>query len=239
MSILPKFIPALAVIAFLTSGLEAREVPKSALQNYVPWEDETIHTFENLLVQQDGRVKPLYTVARFTLLQFSGKSKVSFQTQDGETHSLHYAAWLLDVLFRGQIAKDLPVFVVDDSAAVVQIGVSPKSKRDRYSYNELISGRAKLAELSAQYAEKEEQHKKSEKDPQFELDRVEGMILTLGRNISSFEFLVGQFGYARQGEMLVNENILPPEMIELAKRLDTIEMLDKMPEISTEQLVQT
>ena len=86
-------------------------------------------------MQQDGRVKPLYSVARFTLLQFSGKSKVSFQTQDGETHSIHYADWLLDVLFRGQIAKDLPVFIVDDSAAVVQIGVSPKSKRDRYSYN--------------------------------------------------------------------------------------------------------
>lgn len=36
------------------------------------------------------------------------------------------------------------------------------------------------------------------------------MILTLGRNISSFEYLVGQFGFARKGEMLVNENILPP-----------------------------
>lgn len=234
-----KLLTVLATIALLTPGLEAREAPKSALQNYVPWEDETVHTFENILVQQDGRVKPLYTVARFTLLQFSGKSKASFQTQDGKTHSIHYAAWLLDVLFRGQIAKDLPVFVVDDSAAVVQIGVSPKSKRDRYSYNELVTGRAKLAELSAQYAEKQDQYTKSEKDPQFELDRIEGMILSLGRNISSFEFLVGQFGFARQGEMLVNENILPPEMIELSKTLDTVEMLDKMPEMTLEQLVQT
>jgi ABC-type transport system involved in cytochrome c biogenesis permease subunit len=230
---------ALAILALLPLGLAAREVPKSALQNYVPWSDETVHTFENILVQQDGRVKPLYTVARFTLLQFSGKSKVSFQTQDGESHSIHYAAWLLDVLFRGQIAKDLPVFIVDDSAAVVQIGVSPKSKRDRYSYNELVTGRAKLAELGAQYAEKQDQFEKSEKDPQFELDRVEGMILALGRNISSFEYLVGQFGFARQGEMLVNENILPQELTDLAKKLNTVEMLDKMPEMTLEQLVQT
>ena len=229
---------ALAILAFLPLGLAARDVPKSALQNYVPWEDETVHTFENILVQQDGRVKPLYTVARFTLLQFSGKSKVSFQTQDGETHSIHYAAWLLDVLFRGQIAKDLPVFIVDDSAAVVQIGVSPKAKRDRYSYNELITGRAKLAELGAQYAEKQSQYEKSEKDPQYELDRIEGMIQALGRNISSFEYLVGQFGFARQGEMLVNENILPQELTDLAKKLDTVEMLDKMPEMTLEQLVQ-
>ena len=234
-----KSLLALAILALLPFGLAAREVPKSALQNYVPWEDETVHLFENILVQQDGRVKPLYTLARFTLLQFSGKSNVSFRTQDGETHSIHYAAWLLDVLFRGEIAKELPVFIIDDSAAVVQIGVSPKSKRDRYSYSELAQGRAKMAELSAKYAEKQKQYEDSEKDPKLALDRVEGMILTLGRNISSFEFLVGQFGFARKGAMLVNENILPPEMIQLAKTLDTVEMLEKMPEMTLEQLVQT
>jgi ABC-type transport system involved in cytochrome c biogenesis permease subunit len=231
--------PFLALIAFgLTPALSARELPKSSLQNYVPWSEETVHAFENLLVQQDGRVKPLYTVARFTLLQFSGKSTVSFQTQDGESHRIHYAAWLLDVLFRGDLAKQIPVFIIDDSAAVVEIGVSPKSKRDKYSYSELFPGRAKLAELGAQYAEKQSQFEKSEKDEQFKLERVESMILTLGRNISSFEYLVGQFGFARKGEMLVNENILPPELTELAKRLDTTEMLDKMPEMTLEQLVQ-
>ncbi|MCB1204172.1 MAG: cytochrome c biogenesis protein CcsA [Verrucomicrobiae bacterium] len=231
----------LVFLALLTGlgTLSARELPKSALQNYVPWKDETVHTFENLLVQNEGRVKPLYTVARFTLMQFLGKSTVSFETQDGEPHHLHYAAWFLDVLFRGEVAKDLPVFIVDDSEAVVQIGVSPKSKRDRYSYNELLPGRAKLAELSAQYAEKQSQYERSEKDPQYELDRVEGMILTLGRNISSFEYLLGQFGFARKGDILVNGNILPPELTELAKRLDTVEMIDKMPEMTLDQLVQT
>jgi ABC-type transport system involved in cytochrome c biogenesis permease subunit len=237
--LLSTFLGFLFLLAGSGSLSEARELPKSALQNYVPWKDETVHTFENLLVQQDGRVKPVYTVARFTLLQFLGKSSVSFETQDGEQHRLHYAAWFLDVLFRGEIAKDLPVFVIDDSEAVVQIGVSPKSKRDRYSYNELLPGRAKLAELSAQYAEKQDQHEKSEKDPQFELDRIEGMILTLGRNISSFEYLVGQFGFAKKGELLVNGNILPPELNELAKRLDTVEMIEKMPEMTLDQLVQT
>ncbi len=236
---IPALAAVLAAVLFLPGALAARELPKSALQNYVPWQDETVHTFERLLVQQDGRVKPLYTVARFTLLQFLGKSNVSFQTQDGAKHKLHYAAWFLDVLFRGEIAKDLPVFVIDDSEAVVQIGVSPKAKRDRYSYNELLPGRAKLAELSAQYAGKQDQYEKSEKDPQYELDRIEGMILTLGRNISSFEYLVGQLGYARQEGLLVNANILPPELNELATRLDVVEMIDKMPEMGLDQLVQT
>lgn len=64
---------------------------------------------------------------------------------------------------QGDLAKEIPVFIVDDSAAVVEIGVSPKSKRDRYSYSELFPGRAKLAELGAQYAEKQQKYKRVKK----------------------------------------------------------------------------
>ncbi len=232
------------ILSFLVLGLlagfaplAAREVPKSSLASYQPWSPGTVHTFENMLVQQDGRVKPFYTVARFALLQFLGKSRVSFATQDGETHRLHYSEWLLDVLFRGEVAKELPVFIVDNSEVIVTIGVSPKSKRDRYSYSELLPGRERLASLAAQFAEKQKQYEESEKDPKFLLEPVESMILTLGRNVSSFEYLIAQFGFARQGELLVNAQILPPELNQLAQRLDTIEMIDKMPEMSLDQLV--
>lgn len=238
-SLLAALFLGVLFLAVLPASLVARESPKCALGSYDPWQDETVHVFENLLVQQDGRVKPLYTVARFSLLQFLGKSSVSFRTQDGVDHRIHYAAWLLDVLFRGEIAKDLPVFIVDNSATVVQIGVSPKEKRDRYSYNELLPGRAKLAELGAQYAEKKARYEDSERDPQFALDPIEGKILELGQNVSSFEYLVGQFGFARKDGLLVNANILPPELVELSKRLDTVEMIDKMPEMTLDQLAQT
>ncbi len=234
-----RLLAALILSAIALPGFaSARDLPRTILPSYEPWDEEVVHTFESLLVQDGGRVKPLYTMARFTLLQFSGKTTASFQTADGVDHRLHYAEWLLNVLFNGQVAKDMPVFIVDDSAAVVQIGVSPKAKRDRYSYNELFAGRAKLAELSAQFAEKQKQYEDSEKDPQYELGRIEGMILTLGRNISSFEYLLGQFGFARQGELIVNENILPDELTQLAKRLDVVEMLEKMPEMTLDQLVQ-
>lgn len=235
-----KFLAALLFAAIALPALSsARELPKSALPSYEPWDPEVVRTFENILVQEGGRVKPLYTMARFTLLQFSGKTTASFQTKDKVDHKLHYAEWLLNVLFQGEVAKDMPVFIIDDSAAVVQIGVPPKTKkRDRYSYNELFEGRAKLAELSAQFAEKQKKYEDSEKDPQYELGRIEGMILTLGRNISSFEYLLGQFGFARQGDLIVNENILPDELVELAERLDVVEMLDRMPEMTLDQLVQ-
>ncbi|MEM6279865.1 MAG: cytochrome c biogenesis protein CcsA, partial [Verrucomicrobiota bacterium] len=233
------FAALLLTCLFLPGISSARDLPRTILPSYEPWDPEVVHTFENLLVQDGGRVKPFYTMARFTLLQFSGKTSAGFQTADGVDHKLHYAEWFLNVLFRGEVAKDMPVFIVDDSAAVVQIGVSPKSKRDRYTYNELFAGRAKLAELSAEFAEKQKKYEDSEKHPQYELGRIEGMILTLGRNISSFEYLLGQFGFARQDDLIVNENILPDELTELAKRLDIVEMLDRMPEMTLDQLVQT
>ncbi|MEM9280733.1 MAG: cytochrome c biogenesis protein CcsA [Verrucomicrobiota bacterium] len=226
-----------ALVASL-SQVEARELPKADLDSYQPWDPDTVTAFENLLVQDGGRVKPIYSYARFTLLQFSGKSTAKFDTRDGESHSLHYSEWILDVLFRGDIARDLPMFVIDDSAVIVQIGVSPKAKRDRYSYNEILVGRAQLADLAAEYAEKQRKYQESEKDPQYELGRIEGMILTLGRNISAFEYLLGQFSFARKGELLVNEAILPPQLVELAASLDPIEMLDKMPEMTLEELIQ-
>ena len=232
---LALFLPLIAGITGLAS---AREVPQVDLEKYEPWDPQIVEAFENLLMQEAGRVKPVYSYSRFTLLQFSGKTSLSFGTKDGVTHKLHYSEWMLDVLYRGDVAKSLPVFVVDDSAAIVQIGVSPKAKRDRYSYSEIVEGRSKLAELSAQYAEKQRKYLDSEKDRQYELGRVEGMILTLGRNISAFEYLVGQFSFARKGELLVNENILPQEMVQLAATLDPVEMMDRMPEMSMQQLMQ-
>jgi len=207
------------------------------LDSYEPWPREKVDAFENLLIQDGGRVKPLYTSARFALMQFSGQSDLRFETKDGTKHVISHSEWLMDVLFRGAIAKELPTFIVDDSAAIVRFGVSPKDKRDRYSYMQLQEGRARLAELAGEYAQKQKQWEDSEKDPQYELDRIEGMVLTLGRNVSSYEYLLGQFGFARGADLLVNEDILPEELRQLAERIDIVEMMDKMPEMTLDQLV--
>ncbi len=223
------FCPALLV--------NAKDISTS-LESYAPWSKEAVSTFENILIQDEGRVKPLYTFSRFTLMQLThGYTKVKFSTKDGEKHTVQSPAWLMDVLFRGAIAKDLPCFLVDDSQVIIQIGVSPKSKRDRYSYNELAPGRAKLAKLAAQYGEKLKKFQQDKKkNPELTID--ESLILRLGRNISSFEYLIGQFGFARKDDLLVNEAILPPELIQMAAKLNVTEMLDKMPEMTVDQLFQ-
>ncbi|MBL9151331.1 MAG: cytochrome c biogenesis protein CcsA [Verrucomicrobiales bacterium] len=231
---------AAAVLAMATAGpagVQAKDV-SVPFDTYPEWPAEVTDTFRQMLVQEGGRVKPVHTYARFMLMQFSGRSKVTFESKDGQSHNAEAVAWLLDTLFRPQLSADLPIFVVDDSEAVSRIGVEPKEKRDRYSYNDLLPGRSKLAELTAEYARKKQQYDDSEKNPQYELDRIEGMVLVLGQNVSNFEYLMSQFGFARKGEALTHESVLPAELKELAKRLDMTEMLDKMPEMTVNQLVQ-
>ena len=233
------FIPLLlGAFALPSTAISADKDISTPLESYQAWSPEAVEAFENLLVQDGGRVKPVYTFARFTLMPFVGGTKVKFSTQDGEKHTIKQSEWLMDVLFRGEIARELPTFIVDDSEAVIRIGVSPKSKRDRYSYAQLQKGRAKLADLAAQYAEKQQKWESKEKDPEFELDRIESMVLRLGRNVSSYEYLLGQFGYARGGDFMVNEDILPEELKKLSTTVNMTEMLEKMPEMTLEQLVQ-
>ncbi len=238
-----KFLKRLALLAAvalpaLPTGAAAKDVSVS-FDTYEEWPEEVPDTFRLMLVQEGGRVKPVHTYARFMLMQFSGRTKLKFETADGVEHEIEAVEWLLDTFFRPELAADLPIFIVDDSETVLRLELEPKDKRDRYSYNDLKAGRAKLAELAGEYARKKQQHEESDKDPQFELERIEGMVLTLGQNVSSFEYLMGQFGFARKGKALTHEEMLPEELKAMAARLDMTEMLGKMPEMSMQQLMRT
>ena len=119
-----------------------------------PWSEHVVALAESLPVQDGGRIKPLRTYAAFTLLRFNGKS--SCTTPDGG--KLAALPWLLDVLLRPELAAGYAVFKVDDIRAVEAIGLKfdAKQKRDRYSFNELRPGIARLFELARDYGRKEE-----------------------------------------------------------------------------------
>lgn len=234
---------ALAAISLLLgmgspNTVSAKDVSVS-FETYEEWPEEVPDTFRQMLVQEGGRVKPVHTYARFMLMQFSGRSKLAFETADETEHEIEAVEWLLDTFFRPQLAADMPIFVVDDSETVLRLGIEPKDKRDRYSYNDLLPGRPKLAELAGEYARQQQQFDESDNDPELKLERVEKMIMTLGQNVSNFEYLMGQFGFARKGEALTHESMLPDELKQLAQKLNMTEMLDRMPEMTVQQLMQT
>ena len=233
-------IAAMKSAMFLARNARNAKSIETSIASYEKWPESVRNEFRPMLVQNGGRVKPAYTFARFTLLQMNNSSSVRFETRDGENHRLAPDEWLLDVLFRGELAKDLPIFNVDDTEAVSGLGVPPKEgnsqhhKRDRYSYNQLLVARGKLAEEGRRISEKDANYQRTEKDPQYELTRIEGITKRLSQNVSMFEYLVGQLNFARNGEGLE----LREDLQALAANFDAVGLMERVPELTESQLVQ-
>jgi ABC-type transport system involved in cytochrome c biogenesis permease subunit len=84
-----------------------------------------LDAFMRLPVLEGGRIKPLDSVARNSLLMLRGQQSY---VQDGRTTGP--GEWLLDMLFRPDIADTAPVFVVNDPEVLGLIGL--RQTADRY-----------------------------------------------------------------------------------------------------------
>ncbi len=119
---------ALAGLVF-SNPAEARKVlVAEGLQEYEPWGEGIIELFSQVPVQDDGRIKPLETVARFRLYHLSGKRSLKFGVDDGKgikVVKIGAVAWYLDCLFRPEIAKKLPCLRVDHTVVLTDIGLEP------------------------------------------------------------------------------------------------------------------
>ena len=184
----------LGLVAIFTN-LVIDNMPKGEvrkIEGYSPWSDETLRVAETLPVQNGGRIKPLSSFAGFTMLGLHGARSMEIQGDDGQTLKIKPTAWLMDSLFRPQLAIKLPTFRIDNSAVLEAIGVKPRGKRDRYSYSDIEPGREKLVELAKTY----EAVEKDKRDP------VQTQTIDLAYNLRNYESLLGYFGFARFGVTL-------------------------------------
>ena len=173
----------------LGAAAHAQDAPRAA------WGEAAEELFATLPVQQDGRVKPMDTYARFTMLRLNGKR--SFTTASGER--LAPTPWLMDCLLRPERAKAYRHFLVDSSEAVAAMGVPVHEKRrDRYSYNELAPGLMKLFELASRYSEQDRET----------LSRLEMHVLNLADNVHTFEQLVHFLDFARAKYAVPEDSML-------------------------------
>lgn len=189
---------AIAMLCFATAiyHVVVDNRPKGELRQvkgYTPWSEEILASASTLPVQDGGRVKPLSTYAGFTMLQLHGARSMEVEDENGEIHKLEPTAWLLDTLFRPQLAMELPTFRIDNSDALKAIGVEDRGRRDRYSYNEIDKGREKLTELSTKYSSIESK----ERDP------LQSQLVDLEQNVRRFESLFVYFNFARGGILMV------------------------------------
>ncbi|MDA7935555.1 hypothetical protein N9B40_02535, partial [Akkermansiaceae bacterium] len=124
-----------ALIGYAISGsiqpTAVRKIPA-----YEPWPEDVIEIASKIPVQDGGRVKPLSTFARFQMLQLHGTLKMKVETR-GDTLTIKSTEWLLDCLFRPELANQLPIFRLDNADVVTNFGLEVDKRRTRISFDDI------------------------------------------------------------------------------------------------------
>jgi ABC-type transport system involved in cytochrome c biogenesis permease subunit len=175
-------LAAWVVVAAGALAACSKEEPAGAVPR---WSPEVLDLATEIPIQNEGRVKPLGTYAGYTLLGIHHKRTV----KDAWDRPLPPMEWLLDALFRPEVATKVPVFTVEDSDVLDAIGLSHegKKKRDRYTYEQIAPGIPRLAELAETYRGIDAKTR----------DRVQGGVVDLYGNVVTFDRLLGAFDAVR------------------------------------------
>jgi ABC-type transport system involved in cytochrome c biogenesis permease subunit len=200
------FLAVLLVVFGISLGeilSNAAKMPVDASKKLPPWPKEVVKRFASMPVQEEGRIKPLETLANYQLLAFHGTRTLRLKYSDGTRRTLKPAEWLLDCLFYPEVARHYPVFVVDDPQAVTLVGMTPhESRRQRYSFEEVAPVLPKLKELATTFAA----IKEAERQPQ------QQMIIALAQNATSLERIFSTLDWARDG-LRPDSAAAPPPML--------------------------
>jgi len=127
-----------------------------------------------IAVSDEGRIKPIDTVARSSLLLLSGK-----QTVNVDGMNVQAIEWLLEVFARSEESLSLPMFRVDHPDVKALLGVTDE-KQNLLSYRELMPS---ITEISRQ-ASMANQVAPKKRDP------FQRQILLLQRRIFVFNSLM-------------------------------------------------
>ncbi len=129
--------------------------------------------FGTLPILHNGRVKPLDTVGRSTLLMIRGKQTVR---HEGKTIAAN--AWMLDLMFNPDLADQYQVFMINDADVVAMLGKRPDEQRF-FSFNDL---KPKMNEILEQ-ADKAHQIENAVRD------RFQRAIASLGEKVTAYQRL--------------------------------------------------
>ncbi len=133
MKLITGLLAALSVLATPLRAGDGRQFTRA-----------TVEAFERLPVQEGGRVKPLASFARFTLLRAAGTAT----PRDVDGQKLAASEWLLRLVLFPELARNDAVILVEDSQALVAVGlaVDAHEKRDRWSHADIADALPKLLE---------------------------------------------------------------------------------------------
>jgi len=190
--------------------------------------------FDSIPVQDAGRIKPLQKVANVRLLglrarqsiwltdsgEMAGKPLTDPATQKPITKEgdkpvkLSATQWLLMSWFRPDIAKTVPLYKVDNSSAIAELGLPTKAKRDQYTHQEIEPARALLMEKMGEYR----------KLPAKKQSPEQRMIVQLAASFLDYEMILGHYDFIRS-PVGTHADELPAEIakpVRLSKSLNAL-----------------
>ncbi|MHB1081075.1 MAG: cytochrome c biogenesis protein [Prosthecobacter sp.] len=195
---------ALLALFSLSGFAAAAELPPLDLFR----DKEVVETFASIPVQESGRIKPLENVASYRLLRFrarrsiwltdsgemDGKPLVDPATQKPITKEgdkpvkLSAVEWMLMSWFRPDIGRTVPLFKVDNSSAITELGLTAKAKRDQYTYAEIEPARQVMMKKMGEYRV----------IPSRKQTPEQRMIVQLAANFLDYEMIMGHFDFIRE-----------------------------------------
>jgi len=167
-----RFFP-LVVFAFAALWIAASFVPPKS-----PNDDVDLVKFGKIPVLVGGRIKPLDTVARNSLLIIHGKQTV----RPANGKRLSAMVWLTDTLFNAPVADQHPVFVIQNAEVLGLFGWQ-QSDRKYFSF----------AELSPFLKQIDDQGEQSDKLESVERSAYQNAILNLRNALVLYQRLKNSF----------------------------------------------
>ena len=178
---------------------------------------EVVATFSRLPVLESGRIKPLETYAIYRLKPMRARSTI-WLTENGEMEGkplvdpatqtpvtkdggkpvkLSATEWLLMSWFRPDVGRIVPLFTVDNSSAIAELGLKTREKRDQYSFAEIEPAREALMAKRTEYVQVPAKQQTPE----------QRMIVNLATNYMDYEMILGHFDFIRSPTGSVTEGL--------------------------------
>lgn len=183
------------------------------IDGYKAWAPEVVEAAKKIPVQNGGRIKPFETRARFMMMEYNGSKTITIRDGEGKKIKIGPTEWLLDLLFRPDLASKIPTFRVDNTDVLKDAGLAVEKRRDRYSYEELDAIVSKLGRNAGDLAKKIAQEQA--KDPNYKYPKSEPDPRTLATQVRAYQAMLGSLEFARTGVVSVDteklEGLAEPE----------------------------
>jgi len=129
---LEKWAPWAAVAAVVI-GLVVVTRPPAAREGF------DLDGFGRVTILEGGRVKPIDSLARNSLLMTNGKQSVILRDDAGKfVRFVPATEWLADTLFRPEVADKYPAFYIDDEDVLGVLGLAHNKDRAAYTFNQIL-----------------------------------------------------------------------------------------------------